>query len=333
MTPTGLSRIAFTGSLPASGRPSPARLAWRSWTCWPRPNARWNRWPRKSASRWPIPRNTCKRFYRPHSSRAAKRDSLCSTALPTPRWPRSPHVSAPSPKGGSPSSSGSFASTSVTGRMPSRSSCTSCCEECARTRSSCWTPGRWPSTSPAISATRFQCPSTTCSDGCANCPGTRPTSRTAAGRTACTRTAPLRSCERMDAARTDCARDFQNGEQQACQWRLRQVPDAVTCEEERCLLIFRPYYTFDRGCAAYVLGCATMGLGAWVDPRADHIDSYAIFAADKGLRLTHVIDTHAHADHRSGGQELARRTGALYCLHESAQMAVPFTPLHDHDVI
>lgn len=47
------------------------------------------------------------------------------------------------------------------------------------------------------------------------------------------------------------------------------------------------------------------------------------------MRITHVIDTHVHADHRSGGRALTEQTGAAYCLHESADIATPFTPLRD----
>jgi len=70
-----------------------------------------------------------------------------------------------------------------------------------------------------------------------------------------------------------------------------------------------------------------------VDGRADDVDAYLAFATSKDLRLTHVIDTHVHADHRSGGPELARRAGASYCLHESAEVTFPFTPLRDADAI
>jgi glyoxylase-like metal-dependent hydrolase (beta-lactamase superfamily II) len=98
-------------------------------------------------------------------------------------------------------------------------------------------------------------------------------------------------------------------------------------------MIFRPYYYYDLGCAAYLFGCGTVGKGAVVDARADDVDEYITFAASKGLRLTHVIDTHVHADHRSGGPELARRTGADYCVHESADVSLPFTALHDADEI
>jgi glyoxylase-like metal-dependent hydrolase (beta-lactamase superfamily II) len=96
-------------------------------------------------------------------------------------------------------------------------------------------------------------------------------------------------------------------------------------------MIFRPFYYYDLGCAAYLFGCGTLGRGTVVDARADDIDAYIAFAAEKGLRLTHIIDTHVHADHRSGGPELARRVGAKYCLHQSAAVTFQFTPLHDDE--
>ena len=98
-------------------------------------------------------------------------------------------------------------------------------------------------------------------------------------------------------------------------------------------MIFRPYYYYDRGCAAYLLGCGTLGQCAVVDARVDDLEAYGAFASSKGMRITHVIDTHVHADHRSGGLELARQAGALYRLHESADVAIPFTPLRDGDVV
>ena len=98
-------------------------------------------------------------------------------------------------------------------------------------------------------------------------------------------------------------------------------------------MILRPYYYYDRGCAAYLLGCGTLSQCAVVDARADDVEAYAEFAANQGMRITHVIDTHVHADHRSGGRELASQTGVQYCLHESADVAIPFTPLRDGDNI
>ncbi|MFO0646493.1 MAG: MBL fold metallo-hydrolase [Polyangiales bacterium] len=98
-------------------------------------------------------------------------------------------------------------------------------------------------------------------------------------------------------------------------------------------MIFRPFYYFETGCAAYVLGCGGLGRCAVVDPHERDVDAYADFAASKGMRITHVLDTHVHADHRSGGRALARKVGAAYCLHESAEVAFAFEPLRDGEEI
>jgi glyoxylase-like metal-dependent hydrolase (beta-lactamase superfamily II) len=94
-------------------------------------------------------------------------------------------------------------------------------------------------------------------------------------------------------------------------------------------MIFKPYYYFETGCAAYLFGCGSLGKCAVVDAHERDIPAYEDFAASKDMRITHVIDTHVHADHRSGGPELARRVDARYCLHESADVAIPFAPLKD----
>jgi hydroxyacylglutathione hydrolase len=94
-------------------------------------------------------------------------------------------------------------------------------------------------------------------------------------------------------------------------------------------MIFRPFYDFGTGCAAYVFGCGTLGKCAVVDPKEGEVENYAAFAQSKSMRITHVIDTHVHADHRSGGPALARMTAATYCLHAAADVALPFASLED----
>lgn len=98
-------------------------------------------------------------------------------------------------------------------------------------------------------------------------------------------------------------------------------------------MILRPYHHYETGCAGYLFGCGTLGKCAVVDAQERDVADYAAFAAEKGMRITHVIDTHVHADHRSGGRALAEKTGAAYCLHESADVAFPFTPLRDGEEI
>ncbi len=94
-------------------------------------------------------------------------------------------------------------------------------------------------------------------------------------------------------------------------------------------MIFKPYYYFDTGCAAYLFGCGSLGKCAVVDAHEEDVDAYTEFAAAKGMRITHVVDTHVHADHRSGGRALAAKAGAQYCLHAKADVAFAFEPLED----
>jgi len=98
-------------------------------------------------------------------------------------------------------------------------------------------------------------------------------------------------------------------------------------------MIFRPFYRFETGCAAYLVGCGTLGQCAVVDIREEDVEAAAAFAASKHMRITHVIDTHVHADHRSGGFALAHTTGARYCLHQASQVRRPFEALQDGQVI
>jgi glyoxylase-like metal-dependent hydrolase (beta-lactamase superfamily II) len=94
-------------------------------------------------------------------------------------------------------------------------------------------------------------------------------------------------------------------------------------------VIFKPYYYFETGCAAYLFGCGSLAKCAVVDAHERDVDAYAELAASKGMRITHVIDSHVHADHRSGGPALAKKVGAPYFLHESANVDLPFEALHD----
>jgi hydroxyacylglutathione hydrolase len=82
---------------------------------------------------------------------------------------------------------------------------------------------------------------------------------------------------------------------------------------------------------SYFFGCAGLQKAVAVDVVAGDEDWFVAEAEAAGVRIAHVIDTHVHADHYSGGPELARRVGAPYYLHESNQgrVAFNFTPLAD----
>lgn len=82
---------------------------------------------------------------------------------------------------------------------------------------------------------------------------------------------------------------------------------------------------------SYLFGCVGHQMAVAVDVVAGDEDWFIAEAAQAGARIAYVIDTHVHADHYSGGPELARRVGAPYGLHESnrGRVAFDFVPLHD----
>lgn len=82
---------------------------------------------------------------------------------------------------------------------------------------------------------------------------------------------------------------------------------------------------------SYFFGCAGLQKAIAIDVVAGDEDWFVEEAQKAGVRIAHVIDTHVHADHLSGGPALAQRTGAAYYLHESnvGRVAFEFSPLHD----
>lgn len=67
--------------------------------------------------------------------------------------------------------------------------------------------------------------------------------------------------------------------------------------------------------ASYMIGCQRTGEAVVVDANRD-IDQYVEVAAQEGLRIAFVTETHIHADYLSGSRELAQRTGASLCLSD-----------------
>lgn len=82
---------------------------------------------------------------------------------------------------------------------------------------------------------------------------------------------------------------------------------------------------------SYFFGCGSCHVGVAVDPVLGDEQCFLDEAAKQDVRITHVIDTHVHADHYSGGRKLAELAGAHYCLHESNadRVQYPFEALKD----
>jgi hydroxyacylglutathione hydrolase len=104
-------------------------------------------------------------------------------------------------------------------------------------------------------------------------------------------------------------------------WSIQSQLSKWTLTRKGTLVIFRQVLYRDLGCTSYLLGDA--GEAVVVDPRWD-IDEYLEIAAAEHLRITHVVDTHEHADHVSGRSRLVAATGAQG--HRPLALAAAATP-------
>ncbi len=91
-------------------------------------------------------------------------------------------------------------------------------------------------------------------------------------------------------------------------------------------MYFEQFYLGCLAHASYMLG--SEGQAAVVDPQRD-VDIYLKAAEEQGLKITHIFETHLHADFVSGHVELARRTGAKIYISEKAEAAFPHEPLRE----
>jgi glyoxylase-like metal-dependent hydrolase (beta-lactamase superfamily II)/rhodanese-related sulfurtransferase len=81
-----------------------------------------------------------------------------------------------------------------------------------------------------------------------------------------------------------------------------------------------------KGCLSYLVGS---GKEAAVIDASVVPEVYAGLAKERGWRITHVLDTHVHADHLSRSKALTELTGAKLHVPEGAPVSYPFSPLGD----
>ena len=86
------------------------------------------------------------------------------------------------------------------------------------------------------------------------------------------------------------------------------------------------------GCNSYVIGCPGARQAVVVDPKRD-VQDYMDISRDEGMKITHIVETHVHADHVSGNQELQSRTGAAIYYGEGTPVTFDHKELKEGDVI
>ena len=99
-------------------------------------------------------------------------------------------------------------------------------------------------------------------------------------------------------------------------------------------LIFERIQTDGIAQLSYLVGDDSAGVAAVIDPRAD-VDGYLELARTKQVSITHIFETHIHADLVSGARELGARveSAKIFVSHEGgARYGFDHEPIHDGDV-
>jgi hydroxyacylglutathione hydrolase len=104
-------------------------------------------------------------------------------------------------------------------------------------------------------------------------------------------------------------------------------------------MLLKRFYDDKLAQASYLVGCAETGEAVVIDPNRE-AEQYVAAAAAERLRVTHVTETHIHADYVSGSRELAARTRARLLLSAEGGRDWQYafadedeaTLLHDGDV-
>lgn len=91
-------------------------------------------------------------------------------------------------------------------------------------------------------------------------------------------------------------------------------------------MYFEQFYLGCLAHASYLFG--SEGEAVVVDPQRD-VEIYLQTAAERGLKIRHIFETHLHADFVSGHTELAARTGATIYIGAAAGAKFPHVDVRD----
>ena len=101
-------------------------------------------------------------------------------------------------------------------------------------------------------------------------------------------------------------------------------------------MFFQHVYDKTLAQASYFIGCQKKGVAAVIDPKRD-VDTYLEIAKKNKMTITHILETHIHADFLAGSRELAELTGARMYLSaeggEGWEYQFPHIGIKDGDII
>ena len=80
-------------------------------------------------------------------------------------------------------------------------------------------------------------------------------------------------------------------------------------------MFFKHIYDTSLAQGSYLIGCQAKGEAIVIDAKRD-VDTYLEIAKENNLKITHITETHIHADFLAGSRELAEITGAQLYLSD-----------------
>lgn len=80
-------------------------------------------------------------------------------------------------------------------------------------------------------------------------------------------------------------------------------------------MYFQHIYDKSLAQGSYFIGCQKAGVAAVIDAKRD-VDTYLQIAQEQKMKITHILETHIHADFLAGSRELAALTGAAMYLSD-----------------
>jgi len=95
-------------------------------------------------------------------------------------------------------------------------------------------------------------------------------------------------------------------------------------------MYFKQFMVEGLGCYSYLIGCPGAQIACVVDPKRD-VQEYIDTARKNNMKITHIFETHLHADHVSGNMELKSRTGAAIHLMEGTPVSYDHVTVHPGD--
>ena len=97
-------------------------------------------------------------------------------------------------------------------------------------------------------------------------------------------------------------------------------------------MIFHQIAT-ERGCQSYLLGCEEACVAVIIDPEIHQLERYLGLAAQDGLRIRYLLDTHTHADHFSAADEMAAELGVPVIMHRTSPAPCVDMAVDDGEII